>query len=66
MKKEFRFPENIIAPDVEKRAKTFSLHGDNRLDNYDWINGFFYKNADSTKIVDYLTAENNYADTMLA
>jgi oligopeptidase B len=66
VKKEFHFPENVTTPDVEKRAKIFTAHGDNRLDNYDWLNGYFYKNVDSSKIVEYLTAENKYIDTMLA
>ncbi len=66
VKKEFHFPQNVTTPDVEKRTKIFTAHGDNRLDNYDWLNGYFYKNADSTKIVDYLKAENKYTDTMMA
>ena len=65
VKKDFNFPANITAPDVEKRPKNFNLHGDKRLDNYDWLNGYFYKNIDSSKIVDYLLAENKYTDTML-
>ncbi len=66
MKKEYQWPANVAAPDVEKRPKTMVQHGDTRVDDYYWLNGFFYKNADTTKIVDYLKAENAYCETMMA
>jgi oligopeptidase B len=66
VKKEYLWPTNVAAPDVEKRPKTMVQHGDTRVDDYYWLNGFFYKNADSTKIVDYLKAENAYCESMMA
>jgi oligopeptidase B len=66
VKKEYLWPTTIVAPDVEKRPKTMVQHGDTRVDDYYWLNGFFYKNADTNKIVDYLKAENAYCDTMMA
>ncbi len=38
-----------------------SKHGDKRIDNYYWLN-----DRDNPKVIDYLTAENQYLDTMMA
>ncbi|CAG0880289.1 unnamed protein product [Darwinula stevensoni] len=37
-----------------------TIHGDTRVDNYYWLNEFWLKGADSSKVVDYLTQENKY------
>ena len=41
------------------------LHNDSVTDNYYWMIDYFKKAADSTLVVDYLKAENQYLDTML-
>jgi len=38
-----------------------SKHGDTRLDNYYWMN-----DREDQAVIDHLTAENNYLDTMMA
>src|SRR5258707_7894761 len=38
-----------------------SKHGDKRTDNYYWL-----KNREDTAVINYLTSENNYRDTMMA
>lgn len=66
VKKDYQWPQNVSAPVCEKRPKELVQHGDKRIDDYFWLNGYFYKNEDSTKVLDYLKAENAYADTMMA
>lgn len=41
------------------------IHGDTVIDNYYWMIDYFKKGPDSTKVVDYLKAENAYLDTMM-
>ena len=41
------------------------MHGDTVTDNYYWMIDYFKKRPDSTKVVDYLKAENAYVDTMM-
>ena len=41
------------------------IHGDTVVDDYYWMIDYFKKGPDSTKVVDYLTAENAYLDTMM-
>jgi oligopeptidase B len=43
-----------------------ALHGDTVIDNYYWMIDYFKKGPDSSKVVDYLTAENKYLDTMMS
>ena len=62
----YKWPEGVTAPVAEKKAKEFAAHGDIRIDNYYWMNDFFKKGPDSTKVVEYLKAENSYLDTMLS
>ncbi|MCU0398882.1 MAG: oligopeptidase B, partial [Cyclobacteriaceae bacterium] len=38
-----------------------SKHGDKRVDNYYWL-----KNREDSAVINYLTAENDYLDTMMA
>ncbi|MCE6989923.1 S9 family peptidase [Dyadobacter sp. CY323] len=42
------------------------MHGDKRNDEYYWMADYFSKGPDSSKVVDYLNAENAYTDTMMA
>ncbi len=57
---------SVTAPVAEKKTYVRSIHGDNVTDNYYWMIDFFKKGPDSTKVVDYLKAENAYLDTMMA
>lgn len=43
-----------------------NIHGDAVTDNYYWMNDYFKKGPDSTKVVKYLEAENQYLDTMMS
>ena len=65
-KTDYKWPDNIAVPVAEKKAKELIAHGDTRIDNYYWMNDYFKKGPDSTKVVDYLTAENKYFDTMMS
>jgi oligopeptidase B len=62
----YKWPDSIAAPVCEKKPKELVAHGDTRIDNYFWLNDYFKKGPDSTKVVDYLTAENKYYDTMMS
>ena len=66
LKTSYKWPDSIAAPVAEKKAKELTANGDTRTDNYYWMNDYFKKGPDSTKVVDYLTAENKYYDTMMA
>ena len=65
-KTAYQWPDSIVAPIAEKKAKELIAHGDIRVDHYYWMNDYFKKGPDSTRVVDYLTAENKYYDTMMA
>ncbi len=53
-------------PVAEKKPFVRIMHGDTVVDNYYWMIDFFKKGPDSTKVVEYLTQENTYIDTMLS
>lgn len=59
-------PESNL-PDVKppiaevKPFEITSKHGDKRVDNYYWLN-----DRENAEVIDYLTAENQYLDTMMA
>ena len=53
------------APIATKKEHWRSIHGDKVLDNYYWMYDFFGKGPDSTKVVDYLKAENSYLDQVM-
>ncbi len=61
----YQWPD-VQAPVAEIKPIVRSLHGDTVIDNYYWMIDFFKKGPDSTKVVDYLIAENKYIDTMLS
>ena len=42
------------------------LHGDTVVDNYYWMIDYFKKGKDSNEVINYLTAENKYLDTMMS
>lgn len=66
LKSTYEWQDSIVAPVAEKKAKELVNHGDIRIDNYYWMNDYFKKGRDSTKVVEYLTAENNYYNAMTA
>ena len=47
-------------PRAEKIQKTLSIHGDDRVDEYYWLN----KRGDK-KVLDYLNSENNYRKELM-
>ncbi|RZK82086.1 MAG: S9 family peptidase [Pedobacter sp.] len=53
-------------PIAEIKPTTRILHGDTVIDNYYWMIDYFKKGPDSNKVVEYLTAENKYLDTMVS
>ncbi len=53
-------------PIAEKKEHWRTLHGDKVLDSYYWMYDFFGKGPDSTKVVDYLKAENTYLDNVMS
>ena len=61
----FKWP-NVKPPVCEKKSKELIAHDDTRIDNYYWLNDYFKKGPDSTKVVDYLKAENAYMETMMS
>lgn len=65
-KQSFKWPEGIKPPTAEKKPFDVGFHGDKRIDEYYWMNDFFKKGPDSQKVVQYLTEENNYLDSMMA
>jgi oligopeptidase B len=58
--------QSIKPPVAEKKEHWRTLHGDKVLDNYYWMYDFFGKGPDSTRVVDYLKAENSYLDAVMA
>lgn len=65
-KEAHQWPKNIQPPIAEIKPETRIWHGDTVIDNYYWMIDYFKKGADSTKVVDYLKAENSYTDTMMS
>lgn len=62
----FAWPEGVKPPVAEQKPFDVGLHGDKRIDEYYWLNDYFKKGPDSTKVVEYLKAENSYLDSMMA
>ncbi len=61
LSKSPEWPDNIKPPAAEKVAKVFNEHGESRNDDYYWLN-----QREDEKVLNYLRAENAYADTMMA
>ncbi len=53
-------------PVAEKKEHIRSIHGEQVVDNYYWMYDYFGKGSDSTKVVDYLKAENTYLETVMS
>jgi oligopeptidase B len=47
-------------PVAEKRPKTIALHGDSRVDDYFWL-----RDKTDPKVIEYLKAEDTYADAVM-
>ena len=52
---------NINPPVAKKVPEILSIHNDERIDNYFWMN-----NKEDEDIISHLEAENNYCDAMMA
>jgi len=53
--------ESVLTPPVAKKVpKTFTLHGDERIDEYGWL-----RDKKSAGTIAYLEAENAYADAVM-
>lgn len=52
--------KEIKAPVANKQPKTLSIHGDDRIDNYFWLN-----DREDAEVIDYLNAENAYTEAIL-
>jgi oligopeptidase B len=61
----YTWPEGVQPPIAAITPHQRTIHGDTVTDNYYWMIDFFKKGPDSTKVVDYLKAENTYLDTMM-
>jgi oligopeptidase B len=59
-----KFPD-LKAPVAEKQEHIREIHGDKVNDPYYWMIDYFKKGKDSTKVVDYLKAENTYWENMM-
>lgn len=65
-------PENVVAPVAENKAKELVAHGDTRIDNYYWMRlsdeqkAAENPDAHTQKVLDYLNAENEYQEKVLA
>jgi len=53
--------KNIPVPLATKKPKELTIHGVTRTDPYYWLN-----ERENPEVIDYLTAENQYTDTLLA
>lgn len=57
--------KSALTPFAEKKEHLRIVHGDSVVDNYYWMYDYFGKGPDSTKVIDYLKAENAYLDTVM-
>ncbi len=65
IKNTYQWP-NTAAPIAATKPYTRIMHNDTVVDPYYWMIDYFKKGPDSSKVVDYLTLENKYTDTMMA
>ena len=63
--KNYNWPD-AKAPVAEIKPKTRTIHGDSVVDNYDWMTDYFKEGPDSSKVVEYLKAENTYLETIMS
>ena len=60
-KNDHTMPENISAPIAKIIPKIIEKHGDQRIDNYYWLN-----DRENPEVIDYLNKENEYYNTVTA
>jgi oligopeptidase B len=65
-KEAVKWPEGVKPPIADIKPYARTIHNDTVIDNYYWMIDYFKKGPDSTKVVDYLKAENAYLDTMMS
>lgn len=53
------------APECEKIPHKMTIHGDTRIDNYYWLNDYWLDGPKKQDVVDYLNAENAYAERVM-
>ena len=53
-------------PVAEIKPHHRTIHGETVVDNYYWLNDYFKKGPDSSKVVDYLEQENAYTKVMMS
>lgn len=56
---------DITPPIAPVQPHTRIIHGDTVVDNYYWMNDYFKNGPDSTKVIEYLEAENTYTANMM-
>ncbi len=64
-KEKYQWP-SLKAPIASIHPHTRTIHKDTVSDNYYWMIDFFKKGPDSSNVVNYLTEENQYTDSMLS
>ncbi len=52
--------KKVVIPNAKKIPKKLVIHGDERIDNYFWLN-----ERSNTEVIDYLKAENAYTNEVL-
>ncbi len=52
---------NEKLPRIEKKPKKLTIHGDERIDNYYWLN-----DRENPDVIEYLKAENAYSEHVMA
>jgi len=60
-KKENQMLENIETPKAQKIEKKLTIHNDERIDNYYWLN-----DRENQDVLDYLNSENDYLTKNMA
>lgn len=59
------WPKNVTPPTADKIPYIHKAHGDERMDEYYWMNAYFKKGADSSRVLNYLEAENAYYSRLM-
>ncbi len=54
------FDKKLVAPVATKQPKVLSIHGDDRVDPYYWLN-----NREDPEVINYLRQENQYQKEMM-
>ena len=57
----------VQPPSAEKKPVELTLHGDKRIDNYDWLHDSAWPSEVKDKaVLDHIQAENTYTESVLA